>query len=420
MTARGLKPFRTPTRRAMRAATVSAAIVALSLAGCQSTKNSAEQARNGGGGQASGAGQSPEETTPSVPKAQIAVNVEDGADDVEVDTALKVTASEGKLSAVKVESPAGKPLAGAMNADKTVWTTADLLEPGRAYRVHASAVNTAGVTTRETTSFHSDDLTLDEQTYPSIAPLRGETVGVGMPAIVQFDVPVTNKASIERHLSVTSNPQVAGSWHWVSSQEVHWRPKHFWPTGTKVTVKADINSIPAGNGIYGQMDRSTSFVVGDSVIDKINIATDEMNVYINGDLARTIPVTGGKAGYETRSGTKLIVEKFLVRRMDAATVGISQSDPEYYNIPDVQYAMRVTYSGEFLHAAPWSVYAQGSYNVSHGCVGMSTENAAWLYNLSHRGDVVKVTGTSRGLEDGNGWTDWNMSYEEYKQGSALS
>jgi lipoprotein-anchoring transpeptidase ErfK/SrfK len=201
---------------------------------------------------------------------------------------------------------------------------------------------------------------------------------------------------------------------------VHWRPKHFWPSGTRVTVKADINSIPAGNGIYGQMDRSTSFVVGDSVIDKINIATDEMNVYINGDLARTIPVTGGMPGWETRSGTKLIVEKFLSKRMDAATVGVSPSSPDYYNIPDVQYAMRVTYSGEFLHAAPWSVYAQGSYNVSHGCVGMSTENAAWLYNLSHRGDVVQVTGTSRGLEDGNGWTDWNMSFKEYKQGSALS
>jgi lipoprotein-anchoring transpeptidase ErfK/SrfK len=419
MTARGLLPFRTPTRHALRAATAGAAVLALSVAGCQSTKDSAQQPTNGGG---PGTSESPSSapSTPVVPKAQIAVNVENGADDVTVDTALKVTAAQGKLSTVKVESPKGKPLAGSMNANGTAWTAASLLEPGRSYRVDATAKNSAGVTTRQTTRFHSEDLTLDEQTYPSIAPLRGETVGVGMPAIVQFDVPVTNRASIERHLSVTSTAHVAGSWHWVSDQEVHWRPKHFWPSGTRVTVKADINSIPAGNGIYGQMNRSTSFVVGDSVIDKINIATDEMNVYINGSLARTIPVTGGMPGWDTRSGTKLIVEKFLSRRMDAATVGISPSSPDYYNIPDVQYAMRVTYSGEFLHAAPWSEYAQGSYNVSHGCVGMSTENAAWLFNLSHRGDVVQVTGTSRGLEDGNGWTDWNMSFKEYKQGSALS
>jgi len=141
---------------------------------------------------------------------------------------------------------------------------------------------------------------------------------------------------------------------------------------------------------------------------------------VNGKLARTIPITGGKPGFETRSGTKLIIEKFEVKRMDAATVGIQPGDPEYYDIPDVEYAQRVTYSGEFLHAAPWSVYAQGSYNVSHGCVGMSTENGAWLYSITHRGDPVEVTGTSRGLEQGNGWTDWDISFKQYKQGSALS
>ena len=152
---------------------------------------------------------------------------------------------------------------------------------------------------------------------------------------------------------------------------------------------------------------------------KANLQTDQMAVMVNGTLARTIPITGGKPGYETRSGTKLIVEKFAEKRMDAATVGIEPDDPEYYDIPDVQYAQRVTFTGEFLHAAPWSVSAQGSYNVSHGCVGMSTDNAAWLFNLTHRGDPVEVTGTRRGLEDGNGWTDWNESYAQYKQGSAL-
>ncbi|MEJ7690867.1 MAG: L,D-transpeptidase [Nocardioidaceae bacterium] len=105
--------------------------------------------------------------------------------------------------------------------------------------------------------------------------------------------------------------------------------------------------------------------------------------------------------------------------MDAATVGIEPDDPEYYNIPRVRYAQRVTFTGEFLHAAPWSVSSQGVENVSHGCVGMSTENAAWLFGLTHRGDPVEVTGTARGLEDGNGWTDWNKSYADWKQGSAL-
>jgi lipoprotein-anchoring transpeptidase ErfK/SrfK len=237
--------------------------------------------------------------------------------------------------------------------------------------------------------------------------------------IVTFDIPVSNRAAFEKKMTVSSSPKAVGTWHWISDQEVHWRPRTYWKPGTKVSVDIDVNSVDAGDGVYGQMDRHVDFKIGDAVVMKANLQTDQMAVMVNGSLARTIPITGGKPGFETRSGTKLIVEKFAEKRMDAATVGIGQDDPEYYDIPDVQYAQRVTFTGEFLHAAPWSVSAQGSYNVSHGCVGMSTDNAAWLFNLTHRGDPVEVTGTQRGLEDNNGWTDWNESYAQYKQASAL-
>ena len=123
-----------------------------------------------------------------------------------------------------------------------------------------------------------------------------------------------------------------------------------------------------------------------------------MRTFINGQLARTMPISAGKAGWETRSGTKVIIEKFRRKTMDASTIGVDESDPEYYNLSDVEYALRVTYSGEFLHAAPWSVGSQGSANVSHGCVGMSTSDAAWLYDHTSRGDVVEVTG-SDALDD---------------------
>ena len=106
--------------------------------------------------------------------------------------------------------------------------------------------------------------------------------------------------------------------------------------------------------------------------------------------------------------------------MDAATTGISPGDSEYYNIANVEYAMRVTYTGEFIHAAPWSVGSQGSANVSHGCIGMSTEDAAWLYERSSVGDVVITTGSDRTIEYGNGYTDWDISYAEYQEKSALS
>lgn len=405
---------RVGSRVCARSAVVALGVGALALAGCSSASGGSDGALAGGNG-------SPADSASGTAEAaSIAFNVKNDAQAVSVDTPITVTAENGTLSGVSVKVGVGNHvLSGTLSSDNTTWRATDLLEPGKAYHVRATALSADGAKTSRKASFRSQDLTLDEQTYPSISPLQGETVGVGMPVIVLFDVPVTNRASIERHLSVTSSPKVVGTWHWISDNEVHWRPKRFWPTGTKVTVHADINSVPAGNGIYGQMDRSASFVIGDSVIDKINIRTDKLRVWINGKLARTIPITGGKPGWETRSGTKLIIEKSEVKRMDAATVGIQPDDPEYYNIPDVRYAMRVTYSGEFLHAAPWSVSDQGVDNVSHGCVGMNTANAAWLFGISHRGDPVKVTGTNRPLEPDNGWTDWNVSYQQYKEGSAL-
>ncbi len=241
-----------------------------------------------------------------------------------------------------------------------------------------------------------------------------------MPVIVQFDVPVTDRASIERHLSVTSTPKQAGAWHWVSGKEVHWRPKKYWKPGTEVTVDADINSVPAGNGVYGQVSRSVSFEVGDSIVSRVNVPAHQMKVFVNGSLARTMPISAGKPGFTTRSGTKVIIEKVEHKVMDAATLGVAENDPDYYRI-DVDYALRVTYSGEFLHAAPWSEASQGVANVSHGCVGMTTENAAWLFNLTHqRGDVVEVRGTDRHMTLNNGYGDWNAPFQEYAEGSALS
>src|SRR4029453_17374613 len=187
---------------------------------------------------------------------------------VSVATPVTVKAENGTLSGVSVKVGVGNHvLPGTLSSDNTTWRANDLLEPGKAYHVRATAVSADGAKTSRKASFRSEDLTLDEQTYPSISPLQGETVGVGMPVIILFDVPVTSRASIERHLSVTSSPKVVGSWHWISDNEVHWRPKRFWPTGTHVTVHANINSVPAGNSIYGQEDRSASFVIGNSGID---------------------------------------------------------------------------------------------------------------------------------------------------------
>ena len=356
-------------------------------------------------------------STPAPEPVQVSTNV--GRRDVAVDELLRVRAKHGTLRKVTVTSEAGR-LAGGLTKDGRTWAATGRLEPGLRYEVRTVAENSAGERAARTTSFRTDDLTLDEQTYAAVAPLAGETVGVGMPVIVTFDIPVTDRAAFERHMTVTSQPRQVGTWHWVSDQEAHWRPKTYWRPGTHVTVDVDVNSIDAGNGIYGQESRHVEFEIGDSVVSRIDVAAHEMQVFINGGLARTIPISAGKPGWETRSGTKVIIEKYREKRMDASTIGVDRDDPEYYNIGNVEYAMRVTYSGEFLHAAPWSVGSQGSANVSHGCVGMSTADAAWLYNLTKRGDVVEVTGSDRHMTLYNGYGDWNADFASYKEGSALS
>jgi lipoprotein-anchoring transpeptidase ErfK/SrfK len=404
--------FRTPVDRA-RAARAAAGALALGLLTAGLSACDAGEALPGN-----------EETTAAseeepAPAFELSSSVRQGARAVPVDEVVTVTAEQGSLRRVAVTSGVGQ-LPGTLSKDGTSWEATGRLEPGVDYTVEVTGERTDGSKVVRKQRFHTQDLTLDEQTYAAVAPLQGETVGVGMPVIVTFDVPVTDKATFEKHMRVTSRPQQAGAWHWLSDTEAHWRPKSYWQAGTDVTVDVDVNSVPAGGGVYGQESRHVEFQVGDANVYKVNAQTHQMQVFSNGDLLRTIPITTGKPGFTTRSGTKVIIEKFREKRMNSETVGIDRDDPEYYNIDDVEYAMRVTYSGEFIHAAPWSVESQGSANVSHGCTGLSTANAAWLYNMTKRGDVVEYTGTDRPMTVTNGYGDWNLSFPEWREGSALA
>ncbi|MGH3336087.1 MAG: L,D-transpeptidase [Nocardioides sp.] len=405
-----MRRFGTTARRprAARAmvAAASLALLAPALAACDSGSSVLDEEP------------SESEAAPQVAPLKLRTNV--ARDDVPIDREVQLTATGGTLRAVKVTSEVG-PLAGKLSKDKSTWVSSGRLEPGVAYRIHSTGVRSDGEKVVRDQQFRTEDLTLDEQTYPSVAPLEGETVGVGMPVIVTFDIPVTDKASIEKHMSVNATPRQPGAWHWISDQEVHWRPKSYWRAGSSVDVDVDINSIPAGGGIYGQESRHVEFDIGDANVYKVNMDTHQMRVLSNGDLLRTIPITTGEEPkFTTRSGVKVILEKFREKRMNSETIGIDRNSPDGYDIDDVEYAMRVTYSGEFVHAAPWSVGSQGSANVSHGCTGMSTANAAWLYNMTSRGDVVEYTGTDKPMTLTNGYGDWNLDFADWSAGSALS
>ncbi|WP_193605495.1 L,D-transpeptidase [Nocardioides dongkuii] len=401
------------TRSAFAAATALA--LAATLTACDA--GSATPGSDPGSSAAPGAGGDGAAEAAEPPR--LVTNVRAGAQDVPVDKVVEVRAAGGTLRGVDVSSGSG-PVPGELGADGTTWTASARLEPGTSYAVRVRAEGADGTPARQTTRFQTQDLSLDQQTYPSVAPLDGETVGVGMPVVVGFDVPVTDRAAIEENLTVTSTPKQAGAWHWLSDTEVHWRPKRYWEAGTEVDVDVDINSVHAGGGVYGQESRQVEFEVGAAHVYRVDARTHQMRVFSDGELLRSIPITLGKSGFTTRSGTKVIVEKFETRRMNSETVGIPAGSSEAYDINDVRYAMRLTYSGEFIHAAPWSEGSQGYANVSHGCTGMSTENAAWLYAMTRRGDVVEYTGTDRPMTLDNGYGDWNTSFADYRQGSALS
>jgi lipoprotein-anchoring transpeptidase ErfK/SrfK len=354
-------------------------------------------------------------------QAKVTSNVRPGARGVDIGHKVRLRVASGTFQEVQVTGPKGGIVQGRLSPNKTRWVSTTPLQAASRYRVTSTAVDSDGLKKGYESVFKTRKLTLDEQTYASFVPLEGQTVGVGMPVIIRFDVPVTDKASIEKHLKVTSAPAQPGSFYWVSDQEVHWRPRAYWRPGTDVTVNADIRGVPAGNGIYGQSDRHMKFHVGDSMVSKVDMNSDQMRVFKNGKLIRTIPITTGQQPkFTTRSGIKVIVEKYRHKRMNSETIGIDPNSADGYDLDDVEYAMRVTYSGEFVHAAPWSVGSQGNSNVSHGCTGMSTDNAAWLYNLSKVGDVVEYTGTDKGMDLTNGFGDWNESFANYRTGSALS
>ncbi|WP_195909195.1 Ig-like domain-containing protein [Microlunatus sp. Gsoil 973] len=352
------------------------------------------------------------------------MNVPKHADQVKVNKVIKVTATNGTLSKIAVK---GKyvdhgvtketTIDGTLDESRTTWKASELLEPNGRYTVTATGVNADGQSRTTTTKFESQALTLDQQIYPAFVSL-GKKVGVGAPVVLRFDRPVKDRAEFERHLRVTSTSHQKGSWHWYSDTEVHWRPAHYWKPGTRVTATAELNSVPAGSGEYGQRSTSTSFTVGDSVITKVNLKTDVAKVYVNGHKARKIFVSGGKPSTPTSSGTSLITQKLTDYVMTSEMIGLPKSGPESYRLL-AAYAMRITTSGQFLHSAPWNTPYFGRVNASHGCVGMSVEDSRWLFERALPGSPVTVTGTDRPLETGNGLTDWNVDFKTYAEGSAL-
>ena len=374
-----------------------------------------------GAGCSASRGVQPSPGNPSGSAVQVSVTPAGGTTGVRPDAVVRVRASDGRLTTVDVRPQrGGDPLTGVLSQDGSTWTlgSGTVLALSTEYVVETHAVDAGG--RGRTGRWTFTTLRPKAELSTVVTPGDGALVGVGMPLRVVLTEKVTDRAAVERALSVTSTIPVEGSWHWFSAKEVHYRPKTFWPAGAHVSVTFRLAGVDAGGGVWGDHDRSYSFDITEhAMVSTVDVTAHTMTVRQDGSVLRVIPVTTGKDGYLTRGGTKVIITKERTRLMDSTTVDIPPDSPDAYHLL-VAYALRLTWSGEFVHAAPWSVAHQGHENVSHGCTGMSNENAAWFYGISHIGDVVRYVHSTRALEQGNGYTDWNLSWSQWTAGSALT
>ncbi len=388
-------------------------LVAVGVSGCQAAS-----------GVTSGPASSPASSAPSASSSttapvpvpvSLSVAPSDKTSAVPLDAPITVTASSGRVDTVTVVDDAGEPLAGKLAADGTRWTSSSPLAPRTTYTVSATGSSRTGASGRVSAVLTT--AAAAKTSSASLVPGNGWTVGVGMPVEVDFTHKVTNRAAVEKALTVTATPAAKGAWRWISSSRLEWRPESFWKSGSTVKVSGDLSKVELAKGVWGAKDISSGFSVGSAMVSTVDVAKHTLTVTRNGKLLRVIPVTTGKPGFQTRNGIKVIISRQSSVQMDAATTGIDRSSPEYYNL-NVKWAMRLTWSGEFLHAAPWSVASQGKANVSHGCTGMSTADAEWLFHQSKVGDVVRFVNSPRPLEPGNGYTMWNMSFAKWSGQSA--
>jgi lipoprotein-anchoring transpeptidase ErfK/SrfK len=323
---------------------------------------------------------------------------------------ITVTAAGGRITRVVVRS-GGDLVTGTLNAAGTLWHSTWALDVSQRYIVIATAAGPSGGSVTRTSVFRT--FTPGATFSTEIINGYGQTYGVGMPIILYFSRPITDRAAVERALELRTSSPIVGAWYWDSECRtaplcLYFRPRHYWPPGTHVSFTGHLNGVEAAPGVYGTHTLTQTFMIGSPLSVVANTASHYMNVYRDGRLFAHWPISTGRPGDETPNGTYLTIEK---------ANPVDMVGPEY-NI-EVPWSVRITFSGDYLHDAYWSVGEQGSENVSHGCVNMSPVDAEVFYKMAVPGDPVHIIGSPRAGTWDNGWTMWFLSWKQWVRGSAL-
>lgn len=389
-------------------ATTAVALTATVAAACtidsSAQDKAAEQAASADGSQG-GAEQS---QAPKVKDLQF--SVKNGAKDVDPSEFVTVK-TEGKLKSVTMTNELGVEVAEKLSSDAKTWSTDEVLGYNHTYTIQAADVDG----NEKTITFSTPQAAGVSEV--ALSPMPGAEVGVGQVIGVRFGNYVTDRKAAEEAITVKTTPEVEGAFYWINDQEVRWRPKDYWQPGTKVEVNVDLYGRNLGGGIYGGEDASTNFTIGDRVISLVDNATKTMKVFKNGQLLREIPVSLGTDGqWDTPNGRYIIGDEYESLIMDSSSFGLAVDAGGYRT--SVNYATQMSYSGIYVHSAPWSIGAQGVYNQSHGCINISPEAAQWFQSVVKRGDIVRVFNTGgEQLNPFDGLGDWNMDWETWSKGN---
>ncbi|MFF9090296.1 Ig-like domain-containing protein [Streptomyces sp. NPDC014991] len=386
-----------------------AGALVLSLAACGGGGDSGS---GNGKGEGRGSGQGAQST------AAVSIAPRSGATGVDTSGALKVAVAKGRLTRVTVKDAKGGEIAGAITAGGASWTPSTHLAAATKYTVHAVAKDSEGREAAEDATFTT--LTPKNTFVGDFTPEDGSTVGVGMPFSIRFTRGITRADAVEKAIRIRTEPAVDVEGHWFGNDRLDFRPEAYWKSGTKVTVDLDLDGVEGRDGVYGKQHKTVKFTIGRNQVSVVDAKKHTMRVTQDGRTVRTLPVTTGKAGYETWNGRMVMSEKLSVTRMNGETVGYGGE----YDIKDVPHAIRLTTSGTFIHGNYWGGGAFGHYNASHGCVGLrdvrggydGSVPAAWFFNHSIVGDVVVVKNShDRTVDPANGLNGWNMSWADWKK-----
>ncbi|WP_079155603.1 L,D-transpeptidase [Streptomyces ambofaciens] len=356
----------------------------------------------------------------------IRVTPDDGSKAVRPDEKLSVRVPGGRLESVKVvrsQDARETPVPGRISDDGLSWRPDDdRLALAAKYTVDVVALDGHARRSARHTTFTT--YVPEERFIAYAAPENRSVVGTGMIVSLSFSREITDRAAVERAVSVTAKPATEIRPHWFGKDRLDFRPEDYWKPGTKVTVDLRLRDVEGAPGVYGLQRKSFSFTVGRSQVSLVDAAERTMQVRRDGTLLTTVPITAGAPSTPTYNGKMVITEMLDVTRMNSRTVGFGGE----YDIPDVPHAIRLTSSGTFLHGNYWApADTFGRANVSHGCVGLRDDKgggsdtpAGWFFDRSLIGDVVEVVHSKdKTVAPDNGLGGWNMNWKKWKAGTAV-